>query len=84
MLACASLGAIWSSCSPDFGTQSLIDRFAQIEPKVLIAVDGYTYGGKPFDRRTVIDELRAALPSLERTVLIPYLDPDAAAGDPAR
>ena len=61
-LACASLGAIWSSCSPDFGTQSLVDRFAQIEPTVLIAVDGYTYGGKRFDRRAVIDELRAALP----------------------
>jgi acetoacetyl-CoA synthetase len=78
LLACASIGAIWSSCSPDFGTQSLVDRFAQIEPTVLIAVDGYTYGGRPFDRRSVIDELRAALPSLRRTVLIPYLDPDAA------
>ena len=77
-LACASLGAIWASCSPDFGTQSLVDRFAQIEPTVLIAVDGYTYGGKRFDRRAVIDELRAALPGLERTVLVPYLEPDAA------
>ncbi len=79
-LACASLGAIWASCSPDFGTRSLIDRFAQISPKVLIAADGYTYGGKPFDRRAVIDEIRAKLPSLERTVLVPYLDPDVAAG----
>ena len=78
LLACASIGAIWSSCSPDFGTQSLVDRFAQIEPTVLIAVDGYTYGGKPFDRRAVIDELRAALPTVRRTVLIPYLDPAAA------
>jgi acetoacetyl-CoA synthetase len=77
LLACASIGAIWSSCSPDFGTQSLVDRFAQIEPTVLVAVDGYTYGGKPFERRSVIDELRAALPSLSRTVLIPYLDADA-------
>ena len=77
-LACASLGAIWASCSPDFGTQSLVDRFAQIEPTVLIAVDGYTYAGKRFDRRAVIDELRAALPGLERTVLVPYLEPDAA------
>ena len=77
-LACASLGAIWASCSPDFGTQSLIDRFAQIDPKVLIAVDGYTYGGKPFDRRTVIEELRAALPSLERTVLDPVPRPGRA------
>jgi acetoacetyl-CoA synthetase len=78
LLACASIGAIWSSCSPDFGTQSLVDRFAQIEPTVLIAVDGYTYGGKPFDRRAVIDELRAALPTLRTSVLVPYLDPEAA------
>ena len=81
-LACASLGAIWASCSPDFGTHSLIDRFAQIEPKVLLAVDGYTYGGKPFDRRTVIDEIRAQLPTLEGSVLVPYLDPEAAADRP--
>ena len=81
-LACASLGAIWASCSPDFGTRSLIDRFAQISPKVLIAVDGYTYGGKSFDRRSVIDEICAELPSLERTVLLPYLDPAAAADRP--
>ena len=82
LLACASIGAIWSSCSPDFGARGLIDRFAQISPKVLIAVDGYTYGGKPFDRREVVDELRAELPTLERTVLIPYLDPDATADGP--
>jgi acetoacetyl-CoA synthetase len=82
MIACASLGAIWASCSPDFGTRSLVDRFAQIEPKVLIAVDGYTYGGKPFDRRGVLDELRAALPSVEQTVLIPYLDPAASTDAP--
>jgi acetoacetyl-CoA synthetase len=83
MVACASLGAIWSSCSPDFGTRSLVDRFAQISPKVLIVVDGYTYGGKPFDRAEVIAELRAALPTVQRTVLIPYLDPAAYADDPA-
>jgi acetoacetyl-CoA synthetase len=77
-LACASLGAIWASCSPDFGTRSLIDRFAQIEPKVVIAVDGYTYGGKAFDRRAVVNAMSAELPRLERTVLIPYLDPGAA------
>jgi acetoacetyl-CoA synthetase len=83
LLACASMGAIWASCSPDFGTRSLIDRFAQVSPKVLIAVDGYTYGGRPFDRRPVIDEIRAELPTLEHTVLIPYLDEDAtpAAGE---
>jgi acetoacetyl-CoA synthetase len=83
LLACASLGAIWSSCSPDFGARGLIDRFAQISPKVLITVDGYTYGGKPFDRGEVVAELRAELPTLKRTVVIPYLDPDAAANGPA-
>ena len=77
LLACASLGAIWSSCSPDFGTGSVIDRFAQIEPKVLFAVDGYAYGGKAHDRRSVVADLHRALPTLERTVLIPYLDPAA-------
>jgi acetoacetyl-CoA synthetase len=75
-LASASIGAVWSSCSPDFGPASVIDRFAQIEPKVLFAVDGYGYGGKRFDRRQVLTELQAAMPSLERTVVLPYLDPD--------
>jgi acetoacetyl-CoA synthetase len=73
-LGCACLGAIWSSCSPDMGSGSVIDRFKQIEPKVLFAVDGYTYGGKTFDRRPVVAELQQAMPSLEKTVLIPYLD----------
>jgi acetoacetyl-CoA synthetase len=80
-LATASLGAIWSSCSPDMGGPSVIDRFKQIEPKVLFAVDGYQYGGKPFDRRATIVELQQAMPSLERLVLVPYLDPRA---DPSR
>jgi acetoacetyl-CoA synthetase len=75
-LASASLGAIWSSCSPDFGPASVIDRFAQIEPKVLFAVDGYRYGGKDFDRRDVVAQLQAAMPSLERTVVLPYLGPE--------
>ncbi len=79
-LATASLGAIWSSCSPDFGSPSVIDRFRQIEPKVLIAVDGYQYGGKPFDRRAEVAAIQAALPSLELTIFISYLDP---AADPA-
>ncbi|WP_026370044.1 acetoacetate--CoA ligase [Kallotenue papyrolyticum] len=74
LLATASLGAIWSSCSPDFGSPSVIDRFKQIEPKVLFAVDGYRYGGKAHDRRAVVAEIQRALPTLERTVLIPYLD----------
>ena len=73
--ATASLGAVWSSCSPDFGVRSVIDRFAQIEPKVLLAVDGYRYGGKDFDRRPVVEELRAALPTVEHTVLLDQLDP---------
>jgi acetoacetyl-CoA synthetase len=75
-LATASLGAIWSSCSPDFGAGSVIDRFAQIEPKVLFAVDGYRYGGKDFDRRDTLARLQAEMPTLERTVVLPYLDPD--------
>ncbi len=81
-LACASLGAVWSSCSPDFGSRSVIDRFRQIAPKVLFAVDGYQYGGKSFDRRPVVAELQRALPTLEQTVLIPYLFREEAAGRP--
>ena len=80
-LAAASIGAIWSSCSPDFGARSVVDRFAQIEPKVLLAVDGYTYGGKPFDRMDVVRGLEDEMPSLTHTVLVPYLDPEA---DPSR
>jgi acetoacetyl-CoA synthetase len=81
LLACASIGAIWSSCSPDFGARSVVDRFAQIEPKVLIAVDGYRYGGKDFDRMDVLGRLQGEMPSLERTVILPYLDE---APDPRR
>ncbi|MFN8218033.1 MAG: acetoacetate--CoA ligase [Solirubrobacterales bacterium] len=77
-LAAASIGAVWSSCSPDFGAASVVDRFAQIEPKVLLAVDGYRYGGKDFDRRETLAELQRAMPSLSHTVLLPYLDPDPA------
>jgi acetoacetyl-CoA synthetase len=76
-LACASLGAIWSSCSPDMGAGTVVDRFRQIEPKVLFAVDGYRYGGKSFDRRAVVAEIARALPTLERIVFLPYLDPAA-------
>ena len=74
-LACASIGAIWSSCSPDFGVRTVVDRFAQIEPKVLLAVDGYRYGGRPFDRRDVLQHLQQEIPSLEHTVVLGYLDP---------
>src|SRR6185295_7982772 len=74
-LATASLGAIWSSCPPDFGERSVLDRFSQIEPKVLIAVDGYHWGGKQFDRTDVVARLQANLPSLEKTILIARLNP---------
>ncbi|MBO0850640.1 MAG: acetoacetate--CoA ligase, partial [Pseudonocardia sp.] len=77
-LAAASLGAIWSSCSPDFGSRAVVDRFAQIEPTVLVAVDGYRYGGKGYDIRPRLDELRGQLPTLRATVLVPYLDRSAA------
>lgn len=75
-LATASLGAVWSSCSPDFGTRSVIDRFQQIEPKILFAVDGYLYNGKAIDRRSTITELQQSLPTLQKTVLVPYLFPE--------
>jgi acetoacetyl-CoA synthetase len=77
LLATASLGAIWSSCPPEFGAQSLIDRLRQIEPTVLIAVDGYTFRGRPFDRREVLDTVREALTGLTATVLLHDLDPGA-------
>ncbi|MFC1466129.1 MAG: acetoacetate--CoA ligase [Candidatus Brachytrichaceae bacterium NZ_4S206] len=76
-LACASLGAIWSSCSPDIGASAVVDRFKQIEPKVLFAVDGYVYNGKPNDRRGVVAELICALPTLQCVFRIPYLQADA-------
>ena len=70
-LACASIGAVWSSCAPEFGTPTVVDRFKQIEPKVLIATEGYRYGGKDFDRRERVAEIVAAIPSIEHTVLVP-------------
>ncbi len=72
-LATASLGAVWSSCSPDFGARSVVDRFAQIEPKVLLTVDGYRYAGRDFDRRETIESLRPELPTVEHIVFLPYL-----------
>jgi acetoacetyl-CoA synthetase len=74
MLATASLGAVWSSCSPDFGVRAIADRFTQIAPTVLFTVDGYRYGGKAFDVRDTVAALRAELPSVRATVLVPYLD----------
>jgi acetoacetyl-CoA synthetase len=73
-LAAASLGATWSSCSPDFGPRAIADRFTQIEPTVFVAVNGYVYGGRSFDIRPTVDSLRADMPSLRATVLIDYLD----------
>jgi acetoacetyl-CoA synthetase len=70
LLATSSLGAIWSSCSPDFGTNAVIDRFAQIEPKVLIAVDQYSYSGKTFDKTSAVEELIKALQTLKCVILI--------------
>ncbi|MGA7397268.1 MAG: acetoacetate--CoA ligase, partial [Solirubrobacterales bacterium] len=77
-LATASLGGVWSSCSPDFGSGAVTDRFAQIEPKVLFAVDGYTYGGKDFDRRKTVIDLANAMPSVEKVIFFKELsyDPD--------
>ena len=75
LLATASLGAIWSSCAPEFGVRSVIDRFGQIEPVVLVAVDGYRYGTKDVDRRDHVAEIVAALPTLRHVVHVPYLDP---------
>ena len=73
-LACCSIGAVWSSCSPDFGVNSVLDRFRQIHPKVLITVDGYVYGGKRFSRLEEVAGLAGGLPGLEHVVLIPYLE----------
>ena len=73
MLATASIGAIWSSCSPDFGTQGVLDRFGQIEPKVLFSADGYYYNGQAHDSLAKLADIVAGLPSLERVVVVPYL-----------
>ncbi len=83
LLATASLGAIFSSCAPEFGTRSVTDRWQQIEPTVLVAVDGYRYGDKPVDRRAEVAAIRAALPSLRHTVSIGYLDPTGPAPEGA-
>jgi acetoacetyl-CoA synthetase len=76
-LACASIGAVWSCAAPEFGARSVVDRFAQIEPKVLLVVDGYRHGGKDFDRTTALATISAGLPSVNHTVMLPYLDEKA-------
>jgi acetoacetyl-CoA synthetase len=80
-LAAASLGATWSSCSPDFGVRAVADRFAQIEPVVLFAVDGYVYNGRAFDVRPTIAALQREIPTLRATVLIDYLSAETVAPD---
>jgi acetoacetyl-CoA synthetase len=80
MLATASLGAIFSSCAPEFGTRSVVDRWQQIAPKVLVAVDGYRYGDKPVDRAGEVAAIEAALPSVEHTVVLSYLGADGPDG----
>ncbi len=77
MLAAASIGAIWSSCSPDFGVQGVLDRFGQIEPKVLFAADGYWYHGKAIDSLAKAGEIARRLPTLARVVVVPYLAENA-------
>jgi acetoacetyl-CoA synthetase len=79
-LAMASLGAIWSSCAPEFGTRSVVDRFDQIQPKVLLTVDGYRYGDLLVDRTDEVADLRRSLQSVETTVVVPYVQ-SAAQGD---
>ena len=72
MLAATSLGAVWTSCSPDFGTQGVLDRFGQVEPKLLIACDGYLYNGKGISTLERVAECVAGLPSVQRVVIVPY------------
>ncbi|HTN08150.1 acetoacetate--CoA ligase [Agriterribacter sp.] len=81
LLAAMSVGAVWSSCSPDFGSGSVMERFQQIEPKILIAVDGYMYNGKMFNRTDEVKAIKAALPSVEKLIRIPYAGKDADAKD---
>jgi acetoacetyl-CoA synthetase len=80
-LATASLGATWSSCAPEFGTRSVVDRFGQIEPSVLLAVDGYRYGTRDVERGEELAAIRASLPTLRATVVLPYLHPDRTPDD---
>ncbi|MEU7489520.1 acetoacetate--CoA ligase [Streptomyces sp. NPDC042319] len=80
LLASAAVGAVWTSCAPDFGARSVLDRFQQVEPVVLFTVDGYRYGGKEHDRRATVSELRAELPSLTAVVHIPLLGTEAPDG----
>jgi acetoacetyl-CoA synthetase len=82
LLATASLGAVWSSCSPDFGVQGVLDRFGQIEPKVLFCADGYLYNGREFDSQEKASQVLEQLPSVEECVVVDYLGAPAKAGTP--
>jgi acetoacetyl-CoA synthetase len=75
MLAGVSLGAIWSSCSPDFGFRGVMDRFGQIEPKILITADGYYYNGRAFDSMDKVKEIVSEIPSIEKVIVVPYTNP---------
>jgi acetoacetyl-CoA synthetase len=74
LLATASVGAVWTACAPDFGAQSVLDRFVQVDPVVMIATDGYRFNGRPYDRRDVVDRLQHALPSLRATIVVSSSD----------
>jgi acetoacetyl-CoA synthetase len=76
MLAATSIGAIWSSCSPDFGANGVLDRFGQIQPKVLFCADGYRYAGKEIDSLSRVREVRDQIPEIKRVVVVPYVTPD--------
>ena len=80
LLASASMGAVWSCCSPDFGARSVIDRFTQVAPKVFIGVEGYSYGGRWFDRQGVIEEVRASIPSIDTTIVTDTREKEGVAG----
>ena len=73
MLATSSIGAIWTSCSPDFGIQGVLDRFSQIEPKLIFTASGYQYNGKHFDSLEKIQKILSELPSVEKTVIVPFV-----------
>ncbi|MBL4673499.1 MAG: acetoacetate--CoA ligase [Arenicella sp.] len=81
MLAVSSIGAIWSSCSPDFGVQGVLDRFGQVEPKILIAADGYFYNGKEIDNLDKVSQIARQLPSLEKVIVVPFLRSNTSASD---
>ena len=83
MLAATSLGAVWSSCSPDFGIKGVLDRFGQIEPKVLFTANGYSYNGKSFDSLARVADIITQLPSIRKVVVVPYTRSSGPISDPS-